>query len=288
MTNFVNRSQAVKSTGLSYLGQCGSSSKIEKNSKVLNIDTYVLYLAPWKSSGYQVCAMATPECIAGCLSTSGRAGMEINTGKGSNIIKARIKKTRMLFENREFVMNWLFAEITANKALSESKGNDFAVRLNGTSDINWLAMKIKGKTLLELFPNTQFYDYTKVPNRFDNIPANYHLTFSYTGRNWDDCERLLKAGFNVAVVFNLRKTYNMKAENIKPFPTMFKGFKVIDGDVTDYRPFDKKGVIVGLRFKLIADKVKQKETINSMFVVQSDDADCTYKVQKKLKKVLVD
>jgi hypothetical protein len=291
MTNFISRGQATKLTGISYLGECGSSSKIEKNSKVLNIDTYVLYLAPYKSSGYQVCAMATKECISGCLSTSGYAGIELNTpNKPSRIIESRIKKTRMLFENREFFMNWLFAEISASKALSEKKGNDFAVRLNGTSDINWKAMKLNGKTMFELFSDVQFYDYTKVPNRFDKMPKNYHLTFSYTGRNWNDCETLLNAGYNVAVVFNLRKTYNMKVENIKPLPTLFKGYKVIDGDVTDYRPFDKKGVIVGLRFKLIANKAKQIETINSVFVVQPDNVECTYgKVStKKSKKVLVD
>lgn len=281
---FANRSQAVKTTGLSYLGQCGSSSKIEKNSKVLNIDTYVLYLAPWKLSGYNVCSMATKECIEGCLNSSGRAGMEINSGKESKIINARIKKTRMLFENREFAMNWIFAEITAHKALSESKGNEFAVRLNGTSDINWSAMKLNGKTLFQLFPMVQFYDYTKVSNRFNNMPKNYHLTFSYTGRNWSDCEILLNAGFNVAVVFNLQKTYNMREENIKPFPTMFKGYKVIDGDVTDYRPMDKKGTIVGLRFKVIADKEAQKNVKQSVFVVQPDDKDCTYNVPK-VKKV---
>lgn len=282
MTNFVNRSQASKLTGLSYLGSCGSSAKIVKNLKVLNVDTYVLYLAPWKLSGFQVCSMATKDCIEGCLNTSGRAGMEINSDNPSRIIASRIAKTRMLFEQRDFFMNWLVAEITAKKAKSVRDGNEFAVRLNGTSDINWSAMKLDGKTVFELFPNIQFYDYTKVPNRFNNVPANYHLTFSYTGYNWSDCEKVLNAGHNVAVVFNLKKTYNMRPENIKPLPTKYKGFKVLDGDVTDYRPMDNKGHIVGLRFKTIADKDTQKNVKESKFVVQPDDKDCAYAKRKRV------
>jgi hypothetical protein len=279
METFINRSQATKSTGLSYLGTCGSSSKLYKNSKVLNIDTFVLYLAPWKSSGYQVCAMATKECIDGCLSTSGRAGMEILSGNESRIVASRIKKTRMLFENRDFFMNWLVAEIKASKALSESKGNEFAVRLNGTSDLNWNAFKVNGKTLFELFPNTQFYDYTKVPNRFNNMPDNYHLTFSYTGRNWSDCEKVLSNGGNVAVVFNVQKWYNSKPEN-GLLPLSFKGYEVLDGDTTDYRPMDKKGCIVGLRWKSIANKDAEKDVRNSVFVVDINSNDCTFANEK--------
>jgi len=285
MKKFVNRSQAKKSTGMSYLGKCGSSSKIEKNSKVFKIDTYVLYLAPHTMSGYNTCPLATTDCINGCLNTSGRAGMEINSCNESSIINARIKKTKLFYENRNFFFKWLIAEIEAEKNLSLAKGHDFAIRLNGTSDINWKAYKIDGKTIFEIFSDIQFYDYTKIPNRFNNLPKNYHLTFSYTGYNWLDCVKVLDKGYNVAVVFDIYKTYNMKPENIKPLPTKYKGYKVIDGDITDYRPFDAKGSIVALRFKRIANKTTQSEVIDSVFVVSPKSKDCTYKVQRN-KKVL--
>lgn len=286
METFINRSQATKKTGLSYLGACGSSSKILKNSKVLNIDTYVLYLAPHSMSGYNTCPMATKDCIAGCLNTSGRAAMEIKSTNESRIIESRIEKTKLFYENRNFFMNWLVAEITAKKSASESKGNGFSVRLNGTSDLNWLAYKLDGKTIFEIFPDVQFYDYTKVPNRFNNVPENYHLTFSYTGYNWLDAKNVLDKGYNVAIVFNLQKWYNSRPENVKPLPLKFKGYKVVDGDITDYRPMDKKGRIVGLRFKRIADKETQLNVIASKFVVQPDDKDCTYS-KKDLKKVAI-
>ena len=277
MKNFINRADASRVTGMSYLGKCGSSSKIKKNSKVLNIDTFVLYLAPHILSGYNTCMMATIECINGCLHTSGRAGMEINSDNDNRIVNARIKKTKLFYESRKFFFGWLVAEIKAAKNLSLNKGNDFSIRLNGTSDINWKAYKIDGKTIFEIFPDIQFYDYTKIPNRFNNIPKNYHLTFSYTGYNWLDCEKVLNKGGNVAVVFDIFKTYNMKKENIKPLPTKYKGYKVVDGDITDYRPFDKKGSIVALRFKRIANKKTQSEVIDSVFVVSPTNKDCTYK-----------
>ena len=273
---FINRSQAKKSTGLSYLGNVSSSSKIKKNSKVLNIDTYVLYLAPHTLSGYNTCVMATKDCIDGCLNTSGRAGMEINSENESRIIISRILKTKLFYEQRSFFMDWLIAEIKAAKKLAASKGNGFAVRLNGTSDIPWNAYKHNGMTIFEHFSDIQFYDYTKVPNRFDNVPANYHLTFSYTGYNWPAAKQVLDNGFNVAVVFDLYKTYNMKVENIKPLPTMFKGYSVIDGDITDYRPLDNKGSIVALRFKRIADKKVAAKVIKSKFVVNANSKDCEY------------
>ena len=280
MKKFINRSQASKSTGMSYLGKCGSSSKIIKNTKILKIDTFVLYLAPHTLSGYNTCMMATTECINGCLNTSGRAGMEMKSDRDNSIINARIKKTKLFYESRKFFFGWLIAEIKAEKNLSELKGHDFSVRLNGTSDINWKAYKIDGKNIFETFPEIQFYDYTKIPNRFNNLPKNYHLTFSYTGYNWLDCEKVLDNGGNVAVVFDIFKTYNMKKENIKPLPTKYKGYKVLDGDITDYRPFDKKGSIVALRFKRIANKAKQSEVIDSVFVVSPNSKDCTYKKVK--------
>jgi hypothetical protein len=81
----------------------------------------------------------------------------------------------------------------------------FSVRLNGTSDIDYRKIKLDGKNIFDLHPDVTFYDYTKGTRRFIDKPANYHLTLSYTGRNWDDSEALLKAGGNVAMIFNVGK-----------------------------------------------------------------------------------
>jgi hypothetical protein len=248
---FTTIANAKTQTGLSYLGSINSSAKIVKNGKVSNQMTYILYLAPANTSGYNVCPNATNECKLGCLNTSGRVKLDVK----NNILNARDKKTKLFFEHNEFFMSWLEAEILAaqNKALKAGYG--FSVRLNGTSDIHWQETGIFAK-----FPNVHFYDYTKNPIKFNHIAENYHLTFSYTGYNWSICERLLKQGYNVAVVFNIDKKTD--------FPKEFNGFEVINGDLTDYRPDDKKGVIVGLRWKSIKDKTVNEQIKNSKFVAQ--------------------
>jgi hypothetical protein len=258
--NFKNRAYAKRQTGLSYIGSINSSAKLIKNKKVSNNYTYVIYLAPAELSGYNVCPFSTPECRGGCLHTSGR--VKVETFANMNTIqKARIKKTQLFFEHREFFMQWIIAEMTAYKKKAENDGYAFSARLNGTSDIRWEDIQIDGKTLFEIFPDVQFYDYTKHPNRMlALLPDNYHLTFSYTGRNEPVSKRILKNGKNVAVIFNVKKG--------QPLPAEWNGFEVIDGDLTDYRPLDGEGVVVGLRWKDIADRQKNKTIKESRFVVQ--------------------
>jgi len=258
MTEFQTIGKASKTTRLSYLGNINSSAKLLKNKKVSGQYTYIIYLAPAKSSGYNVCSHSTSECRIGCLATSGRAGMEVICG-GSCIKNARIKKTRLFFEDTAFFMAWMIAEISKYQKKALKDGFGFSVRLNGTSDIDWQNVIVDGQNIFQIFPEVMFYDYTKNPNKFNHLPLNYHLTMSYTGRNGHVCEALLEKGHNVAVVFNVKKK--------QPLPETFYGYKVVDGDLTDYRPDDGKGVIIGLRFKLIADREAAKLLRESVFVV---------------------
>lgn len=253
---FSTVSKAKKETNLAYLGNINVSSKLAKNKKVSKQFTYILYLAPAKLSGYNVCPKATKECITGCLNTSGRVKMD----NKNIIVNARIKKTKLFFEHREFFMKWLVNEIANAKRKAKKAGYGFSVRLNGTSDLNWNAYKVYDKNVFELFPDVQFYDYTKIVNKFNNIAPNYHLTLSYTGYNWEECNNVLSKGHNVAVVFNVKKG--------QALPETFNGYPVIDGDLTDYRPDDQKGVIVGLRWKEIRDRKINDYVKNSRFVVQ--------------------
>lgn len=246
--------------GFSYLGSVNSSSKIQKTDKVLDIDTYVMYLAPANLSGHNVCAMATKECITGCLNTSGRAKMDKSY---SSIINARINKTKFFFDQRETFNEVLFHEVGMYANRTTNKGKDFAVRLNGTSDLNPILFKKDGKNILETFPNVQFYDYTKILNRIEVAKKhpNYDLTFSFTGYNWNDCLIALQNNVRVAVIFNIGRN--------EALPETYNGYKVIDGDKYDYRPLDEKNVIVGLRWKSIRNKQANEEIKNSPFVVQT-------------------
>ena len=235
---FKNVSQAKKLTGLSYLGSVNSSSKIAKGLKY-NESTYILYLAPAKLSGYEVCPMRTDECTAACLNESGRNKIDIHKNQ---INKARIKKTKLFFEDREFFMGWLIYEIGKEKANAERKGMRFSVRLNGTSDLDPTTFKLDNKNILEWFPDVNFYDYTKISKRFRLLEKypNYDLTYSFSGYNMMDCITLLKEGKGrVAMVFEG-----------KQLPTKWSGYNVIDGDAYDMRYLDEENVIVGLKFNL--------------------------------------
>ena len=96
---FTTVANAKRFANVSYLGSINSSAKIAKNGKVSKQYTYVLYLLPHKASGYNVCPMATKECIAGCLNTSGRVIMDI--GNTNAILTARLRKTQLFFEQRD-------------------------------------------------------------------------------------------------------------------------------------------------------------------------------------------
>jgi hypothetical protein len=261
MEKFTTKAAAKRFANVSYLGGINTSSKIKKNGKVSHQYTYILYLLPHKASGYQVCPMATKECIAGCLNTSGRVIMDI--GNTNAILTARLRKTQLFFEQRELFMNWLVAELKTAQKKAEKDGFGFSVRLNGTSDINWDMYLINGESIFDIFPDVQFYDYTKVARRTLNDVDNYDLTFSYNGKNWLISQAILNEGNNVAMIFNIKKG--------QPLPKTYKGYKVLDGDLTDYRPDDEKGCIVGLRWKKIADKNSNDEIRKSIFVIQEKE-----------------
>lgn len=264
---FTTIADAKRKTKLSYLGGVNVSQKIIKSQKTDRVMTYCLYLAPAKTSGYQVCPFSTPECRKGCLATSGRARIEL-LGGIDMIKNCRINKTRLFFEQQTFFMDWLITEINSKLKTATKKSMGFAVRLNGTSDIDWVNVIHKGKNIFQHFPTVQFYDYTKQASKFDNVPENYHLTLSYTGHNWTECQKRLDTGVNVAMVFNIGDT--------KPLPIKFGGYTVLNGDITDLRIKDAKGIIVGLHWKNIADKKANKEVKQSVFVIQPDDTRCEY------------
>jgi hypothetical protein len=266
MNEFTTIANAQKQTGLSYIGGVATSSKISHSKTYSHQHTYGVYLAPASLSGYNVCSHATKECKAGCLNTSGRAGIEEFSGL-TKIHDCRVKKTKLFYEQPEFFMAWMIAEIKMYKKRAEKKGFYFSVRLNCTSDIDWQNVTVNGQNIFEIFPDVAFYDYTKNINKFIDKPVNYHLTYSYTGRNELQCEAVLKAGFNIAVVFNVKHEVEL--------PKYFDNYPVINGDLTDYRIDDAKGIIVGLKWKRIANRKAEAMILKSCFVVNPDNKRCT-------------
>ena len=266
---FTTIGNAKKITGLSYLGSVASSSKIAKGLKY-NEMTYILYLAPAEQSGYNVCPGSTAECREACLTESGHNRIDV---KKNAINKARIKKTKLFFEHREFFMGWLVAEISKAKADAIAKGFTFSVRLNGTSDIQPTLFKFNGKVIFDIFNEVTFYDYTKVANRFKLLDkySNYDLTYSFSGYNMLQSMELLENNKGrVAMVFEG-----------KQLPISFMGYKVIDGDAYDMRHLDETGVIVGLKFKFVRTKI---DTAHNKFIIPMDSKFSVYDVNPMITK----
>jgi len=213
--------------------------KIAKGEK-LGYMTSILHLAPSWLSGFNTCPMATAGCSAACLNTAGRGGI-IKRGETTNAIqKARIAKTLRFFNERDAFMTQLVKEI--NNAIKLAAKHDLipVFRLNGTSDIRWETIAVAGASnIFELFPTVQFYDYTKIPNR-RNIPANYDLTFSLAEDNDRKALAARNLKMNIAVVFKSVPSHFLVGNVMVP---------VIDGDASDLRFLDPKGVIIGLKAK---------------------------------------
>lgn len=217
-----------------------ANPKIQKSTKFGYL-SFILHLAPAKLSGKETCPKRTEGCTAACLNTAGRGGM-FKPGFNTNTIQlARIRKTNYFFNDRTNFMLDLKADIERAIVYAKKLNLIPVFRLNGTSDIAFEKYDINGKTIFELFPDVQFYDYTKVLNRKVASYANYHLVFSAADGNDADVVKAVKNNMNVAVVFD-------------KVPTAYMGKEVIDADIHDLRFLDKKGVIAGLKAKGRAKK----------------------------------
>jgi len=194
--------------------------KTVKSEKV-GVLTGIIYMAPYNLSGKNVCPGASAGCAAACLNTAGRGAMGV-------VQKARLKKTNRFWNDRKQFLNDLVNEITALEKRAAAKGLKAAVRLNGTSDLPYERYKVPGtdKNIMQLFPEVQFYDYTKLENRIvgQTLPANYHLTFSRAEDNDHKLDAVLKHT-SAAVVFS------------GELPETWRGYPVIDGDEHDASGF---------------------------------------------------
>ncbi len=208
--------------------------------------TFILHLAPARLSGFNVCSMSTEGCRAACLNTAGRGGImaghgiltaaDVANGIRNTIQHARIRRTKLYFENRDQFMTALVCDIV--KAIGKAKRAGYVpcFRLNGTSDIRWESVRdATGRNVFDLFPEVQFYDYTKIPNR-RGVPANYSLTFSLADGNEAQAREALANGINVAVVFRDKATVGryIAADNYGASP-------IVCGDDTDLRFLDPRG-----------------------------------------------
>lgn len=250
-----------------------NNAKTIKGEK-LGYITYILYMSPHKANSKRinVCAYASKGCAESCLVGSGFGGMY------TSVMQGRVNKTEFFLRDREAFLYQIKEEI--EKAIKKHMSVDSAekhkailtIRLNGTSDISYEKFKIfDGKNIFEIFPDIQFYDYTKNWTRFNQpLPSNYNLTFSRSETNHDKCIELLNKGVNCAMVFD-------------KLPETYEGYTVINADKDDLRFLDPKGVVCGLKYKKMTGKggaEKNADAFKNGFVVITQTA------SEKLTKVI--
>lgn len=181
-------------------------------------------------------------CAKSCLESAGR-------GRMRNVIDGRKRKAEWFHSDREGFLEQLRRELANFEKVCERQGVKPAVRLNVLSDVQWERLGIP-----QAFPNTLFYDYSKVSNRLGKTPENYRLMFSYSGmaKYRKHVEKALKTDCPISVVFR------------GPMPSTFMGRPVIDGDESDLFNLFAGPVIVGLRAK------GKAKTDDSAFVVDTN------------------
>lgn len=225
-------------------GQVKTLLSIDTNAKTVKGQskgylTGILYLAPYTVANGKdnLCPNAeNAGCSEACLYSAGR-------GKFNNVQQSRINKTNLWLNDKETFFNILIKDINKLIKKADKLGLVPCVRLNGTSDIVWQKELFNGLTIFEYFPDLQFYDYTKIPQKveFDN----YHLTFSYSqasSKYQSSIEKAYRLGMSFAVVF------------FNKFPNIFLGREVINGDENDLRFLDKPKTVIALKAKGSARK----------------------------------
>jgi hypothetical protein len=207
------------------------------------------YMAPAETAGVgNLCPHASKGCLALCLGWySGQAGMVSHQNKLNHVRRSRIAKARAFMYDRKAFIAEMIAGIEQAQRAADRQGLKLCVRLNGATDIAWERQADSdGFSIFANFPDVQFVDYTKSVNRALAAargvrtdwncqpgiwPPNYHLTFSRSETNEADCERVLAAGGNVAVVFS-------EEAKAAALASGYLGSLAIDGDQHDLRHLD--------------------------------------------------
>lgn len=204
-------------------------------------ETAILYMTPQRSESdaSNLCPWASRGCCATCLVSAGR-------GRFSSVIAARAARRAMLLHQPDKFISQLIDEVASHVRRCDRLGLAPALRLNGTSDLDFQTFPSPdGRGLLSYLRDQHrglfLYDHTKDPRRMMDPERREILVFSRHENNEPAALRMLAARRRVAVVFSTRRG--------EPLPKQWHGSPVVDGDLHDLVFLHHPGTVLGLRAK---------------------------------------
>jgi len=203
--------------------------------------------------GVTLCRGSNEQCRKSCLVFSGHNDLQRHNRRKKEALTVAFFMDPVAFCR---VLLAAILKFTGTWSRTPGKGrrklHPFC-RLNVFSDVPW---ELVCPSLFRLTPNTDYYDYTKVPSRPEMcaqilasrssarrpmdvmpFPDNYHLTFSASGDNDWHCYSEMQRGRKVAVVFETDR-HRTPTWYSPAFWPQEAWFPVIPGDVSDVRPVD--------------------------------------------------
>lgn len=193
-----------------------------------------------------LCPCSTPQCRSTCLVSSGRMKFDDNE-------RARLARAHLLARHLPECLGLLRRDtLREMRRLRRLGATTVGLRRNVTSDVAWWLVDPTFGPWLRGVADTLgiavvAYGYTKRRELLGD-PAADLLTYSVSERDrLLDIAAMVDTGQNVAVVLPVGRHDAM--------PTTWHGLPMIDGDVSDYRPADPTGIVVGLRWKGKARKL---------------------------------
>jgi len=234
-------------------GFSGNADVLGKNKKLDKSDltTYGFSLMPARGAGIKrvnVCPWATKGCEAVCLASAGN-------GRYDSVTAGRTARTEYLFDAPYHTAVLMGSELRKHATTHGRIG----FRPNVLSDLRWELIAPNMIDAIRVDDVVSVYDYTKATPAKRNLRADYPLTFS-AHENMPESRivDLVLSGHNVAVPVAVTPSHAL--------PSAFRGLPAIDGDKSDLRSDDPRGVVVLLRAKGDA------RGDDSGFVRQTDDA----------------
>ena len=210
----------------------------------LGLNTFT-YLGTTKPMN--LCAGASKGCIEACLATSGHGAFDTTQA-------ARQVRTGFIFSYPYFAGLLIGAELANAIAMGAKKNIGINFRFNVVSD---LRIELIAPLLMRelIAQGVRLYDYTALKPHMRAPMPGYNLTYSakesaHTSDSY--LADILRGGNNVAMPFQtkgkLPDTYALDGQS----------FTVINGDLSDDRTLDPRGVIVGLTVK--GNKARKDKT----------------------------